>query len=99
MGTTITDNFGLLFPVMAIYFVGALFLGVRWMTRPGAPAGGVVDRSVAPGPKAGEGRHDCCNPWIESDGGRRRAAAGRRCEMEVVIPGLSLGPLAKRRPP
>ncbi len=38
LGWTITDHYGLLFPAMALYFVGALFLGVRWMTREADPA-------------------------------------------------------------
>jgi mercuric ion transport protein len=33
VGAAITDHYGLLFPLMAIYFAGALFIGVRWMTR------------------------------------------------------------------
>lgn len=33
LGGAITENFGLLFPLTAVYFIGALFLGVRWLTR------------------------------------------------------------------
>lgn len=77
LGATLTDNSGLLFPVMALYFVGAVFLAVRWMTRPEAPAGGVAARLAAAEPKAVGGRADCCAPSTESDmelvsGGSRR---------------------------
>ena len=32
-GAAISEHFSVIFPLTAIYFVGALFLGVRWMTR------------------------------------------------------------------
>lgn len=38
LGTMITENFGLLFPLMAVYFMGALALGVRWLTQRETPA-------------------------------------------------------------
>lgn len=67
LGATITDNYGLFFPMMALYFVGALFLGIRWMTRAEAPAGGPAQHSAASGPKVGETRQDCCSLWLEPD--------------------------------
>jgi mercuric ion transport protein len=33
LGASIIDYQGLLFPLMALYFIGALFTGLRWMTR------------------------------------------------------------------
>ena len=33
LGSAIAEHYGLLFPLMAGYFIGALFLGLRLMTR------------------------------------------------------------------
>jgi len=33
LGSAISDHYGLLFPLLAAYFVGALFVGLRWMTQ------------------------------------------------------------------
>ena len=34
LGTAITDNYDLLLLAAALYFIVALLVGVRWMTRP-----------------------------------------------------------------
>jgi len=38
LGAGITDNYGVLYPLLGLYFVGALFFGIRWMTRGDTPS-------------------------------------------------------------
>lgn len=47
LGASITDHVGLLFPLMAAYFIGALVFGIRWMTRNDERAGCATCEPVA----------------------------------------------------
>lgn len=37
LGATISENYNLLVPVLGAYFIAAVFVGVRWLTRDEAP--------------------------------------------------------------
>ena len=65
VGSAIIENSGILVAVLGVYFVGALFLGVRWLTR-GDPSACATCEPGELGPRADErARDDSRANWSE----------------------------------
>ncbi len=77
LGSLISEHYGLLFPLTALYFIGALFVGVRWMTRSeGEACGTCVDSAVALEQREKPG--DALASGERANGRGLRGPAGRR---------------------
>ena len=57
VGTAIIENSGILLAVLGVFFLGALFLGVRWITR-GDPSACATCEPGGLGPRAEERARD-----------------------------------------